>query len=209
MQCPDTNRLIRYLLVKLAPVILGVKPAGLLRLTDCRQTGGKQHDLFCLHQPEILAALQLRCRILRRNNENLVVFFFREGALERVLSEPHNAEFLAGRGYRRGAELAELEFRCRNGSGFPHEIGVFLGYPLKDVRGYIENPDACLALPRGLWRWPGNRPNRWRSWNGSAARKAPCAKSSAAAARWKKRYAIFTTFFRPHSPEEPNIRSYS
>lgn len=26
MQCPDTNRLIRYLLVKLAPVILGVKP---------------------------------------------------------------------------------------------------------------------------------------------------------------------------------------
>ena len=108
MQCPDTNRLLRYLLVKLAPVILGVKPAGLFRLTDCRQTGGKQHDLFCLHQPEILAALQLRCRILRRNSENLVVFFFREGALERVLSEPHNAEFLAGRGYRRGAELAEL-----------------------------------------------------------------------------------------------------
>ena len=155
MQCPDTNRLIRYLLVKLAPVILGVKPAGLLRLTDCRQTGGKQHDLFCLHQPEILAALQLRCRILRRNSENLVVFFFREGALERVLSEPHNAEFLAGRGYRRGAELAELEFRCRNGSGFPHEIGVFLGYPLKDVRCYIENPNACLTLPRGLWRVAG------------------------------------------------------
>lgn len=202
MQCPDTNRLIRYLLVRLAPVILGVKPAGLLRLTDCRQTGGKQHDLFCLHQPEILAALQLRCRILRRNSENLVVFFFREGSLERVLSEPRNAEFLAGRGYRRGAELAELEFRCRNESGFPHEIGVFLGYPLKDVRGYIENPDACLALPRGLWRVAGEpRPNRWRSWNGSAAPENAMRKVVGCGRPLEETLRDIHTFFRPHSPE--------
>lgn len=41
MQCPDTNRLIRYLLVRLAPVILGVKPAGLLRLDRLPADGRK------------------------------------------------------------------------------------------------------------------------------------------------------------------------
>ena len=30
--CPETCRLIRHLVIKLAPVILGEKPAGLLRL---------------------------------------------------------------------------------------------------------------------------------------------------------------------------------
>ncbi len=155
--CPGAYGLIRHLMLKLAPVLLGVKPAGLLRLTSCRLPAmEKRHELFCLHQPEILAALELDCRILKRNSENLVVLFFRPETLARTLAGPDSAAFLAGLGYRRGEELAELEKRCRENREFPHEIGVFLGYPLKDVRGYIEDPAGCLALPRGLWRVAGD-----------------------------------------------------
>ncbi len=116
----------------------------------------RQHELFCLHQREILKALQLDCRILKQNNENLVVLFFRADSLTRALNSPAHAEFLAQHGYPQGAELAELEKRCRENEEFPHEIGVFLGYPLKDVRGYIEDPCGCLAVPRGLWRIAGD-----------------------------------------------------
>lgn len=155
--CPGAYGLLRHLLVKLAPVLLGVKPSGLLRLTHCRLPEmEKRHELFCLHQDEILSALRLDCRILKRNSENLVVLFFRPEQLAKALVEPAAAEFLSGRGYPRREALAELEKRCRENREFPHEIGVFLGYPLKDVRGYIENPAGCLAVPHGLWRVAGD-----------------------------------------------------
>jgi hypothetical protein len=34
---------------------------------------------------------------------------------------------------------------------FPHEIGLFLGYPLKDVEGFIRNQQTSVA-GRTLWR---------------------------------------------------------
>jgi hypothetical protein len=65
---------------------------------------------------------------------------------------------LARRGYREpanlAATLAQLQGRVRAAS-FPHEIGIFLGYPLKDVlafMGEIDLPFAC----QGPWKIYGN-----------------------------------------------------
>ena len=35
--------------------------------------------------------------------------------------------------------------------GFPHEIGVFLGYPVEDVEGYMQN-DGKNFLLVGYWK---------------------------------------------------------
>lgn len=162
MRCAEGGyQLMNHLIRKLAPVLLGVKPAGLVRLTNCgRIGGGTQCDLFCVHQREILEILRLECRILRSDGRDLVVLFFRRAMLERTLAEKGAAAFLMECGYpvaQGGAMvLRELTTRCRRGGEFPHEIGIFLGYPLKDVRGFMENASACLALPRGLWRIAGN-----------------------------------------------------
>ncbi|WP_302812453.1 DUF3793 family protein [Victivallis vadensis] len=160
-KCPFLRQLLQYLLVKLAPVILRVKPAGMLRLTNCRQlAGGRQYDLFCVHQREVMESLKLECRILRSEAGESVVLFFDRARLARALAEPEAAEFLQSCGYPATQELEplleELIARCRSGREFPHEIGIFLGYPLKDVRGFIENSAACLAVPRGLWRVAGD-----------------------------------------------------
>ena len=40
-KCPFLRQLLQYLLVKLAPVILRVKPAGMLRLTFSVSTSAK------------------------------------------------------------------------------------------------------------------------------------------------------------------------
>lgn len=35
--------------------------------------------------------------------------------------------------------------------GFPHEIGIFLGYPLEDVKGFIENSGRHFKIC-GQWK---------------------------------------------------------
>ena len=131
-KCPFLRQLLQYLLVKLAPVILRVKPAGMLRLTNCRQlAGGRQYDLFCVHQREVMESLKLECRILRSEAGESVVLFFDRARLARALAEPEAAEFLQSCGYPVTQELEplleELIARCRSGREFPHEIGIFLG----------------------------------------------------------------------------------
>ena len=46
--------------------------------------------------------------------------------------------------------------RLKDSDEFPHEIGLFLGYPPGDVHGFIENkPDACKCV--GIWKVYGDK----------------------------------------------------
>ena len=47
--------------------------------------------------------------------------------------------------------ISRLKTRLEKCNGFPHEIGVFLGYPVSDVQGFIEHKgENCKAS--GLWK---------------------------------------------------------
>lgn len=41
------------------------------------------------------------------------------------------------------------------GREFPHEIGLFLGYPIEDVKGFIENKAECAKCV-GCWKVYGD-----------------------------------------------------
>ena len=45
--------------------------------------------------------------------------------------------------------------RLGESSEFPHEIGLFLGYPCEDVKGFIENK-ASSAKCVGCWKVYGD-----------------------------------------------------
>lgn len=45
--------------------------------------------------------------------------------------------------------------KLREEPDFPHEIGLFLGYPLEDVKGFIENK-ADSSKCSGCWKVYGN-----------------------------------------------------
>ena len=58
------------------------------------------------------------------------------------LSSNSQLYFLESCGYQRGATeflLQQLSGRLCLEQAYPHEIGLFLGYPLSDVIGFIEN----------------------------------------------------------------------
>ncbi len=74
--------------------------------------------------------------------KSAMIYVFRRYHLQRDLSDPRNAQFLSCRGYPdTGVDdaLGYLKYRLREKETFPHEIGLFLGYPLRDVTGFIRN----------------------------------------------------------------------
>lgn len=72
-----------------------------------------------------------------------LLLVFRKSALEKQLLEKLNSEFLYSYGYERSDNIFEcltlLRQRIENNLDFPHEIGVFLGYPLEDVKAFIHH----------------------------------------------------------------------
>jgi hypothetical protein len=152
----NKEKLLKYLLVKAAPVMLKVKPAMLVRLTNCnRAVELQRYDIFCIHQQDILKVLKLDYVIMKNNGADFQVLFYDRPELEKVLANKANQAFLSNFGYSSAwnAEQFLDELRKRFcGKEFPHEIGVFLGYPLKDVSGFIEKSPECVPVPNGMWR---------------------------------------------------------
>ena len=47
-----------------------------------------------------------------------------------------------------------MKSRFDKGEDFPHEIGVFLGYPLYDVEGFIEQRECVMMGYWKVYRYP-------------------------------------------------------
>ena len=92
--------------------------------------------------------------ILKVASGKALIYIYRRGDLERVLSDAGVRHLLGSCGYDRfdvDGALQTLRARLHGFDAFPHEIGVFLGYPLEDVLGFIENGGRnCLSC--GCWK---------------------------------------------------------
>ncbi len=92
--------------------------------------------------------------ILKVAQGKALIYIYRSGELEKALMGEGVRRLLGACGYSafdvRGA-LGTLRTRLNSLDAFPHEIGVFLGYPLEDVLGFIENGGRnCLSC--GCWK---------------------------------------------------------
>lgn len=94
--------------------------------------------------------------LYRRNNRALI-YVYRRTHLICDLNREGAPGFLKQYGYldtevkNVDYALTRLRERVRRSDGFPHEIGVFLGYPLGDVIGFIENKGKNCKC-RGYWK---------------------------------------------------------
>ena len=80
-----------------------------------------------------------------------------------MLAQPQVRDFLCKEGYTLSEQLddyapllRQLSRRLCCEADFPHEIGVFLGYPLTDVVGFIENQGRNFTCC-GCWKAYGDR----------------------------------------------------
>ncbi len=96
-------------------------------------------------------------RAVRENGDRTVVYIYHAARMEQILFSAEVRDFLSAFGYRYDTlseAVEELAARMQAGA-FPHEVGVFLGYPLEDVRGFIADPQ-------------GGSPGYWRVYGGEA-----------------------------------------
>lgn len=110
-----------------------------------------------------LAPAGVRIEVLTRRATGELLYVYRPTLLARELQKRDVRDFLAREGYRTdslsqcidhlhrricGTDLAsQLTGKC----AFPHEIGLFLGYPFADVMGFIENKGKNF-LCQGCWK---------------------------------------------------------
>jgi hypothetical protein len=159
--CPSNKEgLLRYLLVKTSPVMMKVKPAMLVRISNCfRAREFQPYDIFCMHQKTILETLAVDYVIMKNNGSDIQVLFYDREVLENTLKNDRVKSFLKEFNYRDEWSVSECldELRSRfSSSDFPHEIGIFLGYPLEDVRGFISDYSSGISVPQGRWRIYGD-----------------------------------------------------
>ena len=95
----------------------------------------------------------LRILPLRWREGKALLYLYRPKWLERDLRDPLSRKLLLECGYPcvdAGVCLARLIDRMRAGDGFPHEVGLFLGYPPADVEGFMHRKDSFKLC--GLWK---------------------------------------------------------
>ena len=107
---------------------------------------------------EILNPKGVQVVILRYRDGFSLIGVFRIKAIEAVLKNPLAGKILKNLGYKSldlRSCLLHLLVRFQNFDEFPHEVGLFLGYPPEDVQGFIENNSngqKCI----GIWKVYGD-----------------------------------------------------
>ena len=122
-----------------APTLAAIKTGSLFNCTfDSRKE--MTDSLRAINQcllPKGVCALPLRYR-----DGKALIYLYRPAMLEKDLSDPVAAGILKENGYpsdNSSRRIAWLIRRLRESDTFPHEIGLFLGYPAVDVRGFIRH----------------------------------------------------------------------
>lgn len=95
---------------------------------------------------------------LRMSGGKVLLYIYRPGMLKNDLTVEEAAGILDEYGYSLdNPEKCIVRLRGRLGENreFPHEIGLFLGYPPEDVRGFIENRAGGYKCV-GCWKVYGD-----------------------------------------------------
>lgn len=140
----------RWLVLELAPTINGNKPATILALKDTKYMA--LYSLWKRCGEKILARSILKHTVLKETPNSLIILFYHPESLEKCMVESTHRNFLEQRGYQvtKGLEHCLELLRTRFQHTCPHEIGLLLGIPLKDVLGFMGLNHLALTC-RGLW----------------------------------------------------------
>jgi hypothetical protein len=142
-----TRYLASYIVGYIAATIARKKPATLMTLSKIHNMLFELWDKF---SKELFYTNHIDYHELRRNNISRTILFYHGPKMEELLNEKEIKQFLSDQGYKTDSlenVLSTLKRRYssfQSSQMFPHEIGIFLGIPLKDVKGFMK----LSSLPR-------------------------------------------------------------
>lgn len=107
---------------------------------------------------EILNKKNMFVEILSDKKNSAQIYAYRPEKLSLVLNQTKVKALLNSLGYKTNDLnqcIKHLKYRFKRET-FPHEIGIFLGYPYEDVVGFIENKGNKF-LANGYWKVYANK----------------------------------------------------
>lgn len=135
-----------------APVLAGVKPANLLML----------EDITTEEVTEMIRGSETMIYFLYRGRRKCAWLLYQEEKIKSILRHSDVQRFLKAYGYHSFFIEDVLARLCERAASYlegemeyPHELGVILGYPLEDVKGFIEYQGKNYLIS-GYWKVYGN-----------------------------------------------------
>ncbi len=138
-----------------SPTLAGLK-TGSMFTCECGAGDMLEREIEALNSK--LSDKGIRAMILRKKDGRALIYVFRPEALTKDFKDELTCSLLRERGYccdDPGKCVGKLIKRLRHSSDFPHEIGLFLGFPPEDVMGFIEKGAKGCKLC-GYWKVYGD-----------------------------------------------------
>lgn len=135
-----------------APLLAGLKPSNLLIVPDWTAKGLE----------EVLKATKFSFYCMSVQKGKVVFLVYRLAELTAYLTEFEVQKLLKELGYdvcdlydMLGTVSEKYEAHLVQGTEFPHELGLLLGYPVVDVQGFMKHGGKNF-LYSGYWKVYGN-----------------------------------------------------
>ena len=138
-----------------SPTLAGIKTGNLFP-ADFNNRESMINDMRSLNNR--LSNKGVRVLPMRFDGNKALIYLYRPQKLSDDMKNPEALELLNKMGY--GGKTPEkclsvLMEKLKLNRDFPHEIGLFLGYPPEDVKGFIENKASdCKCV--GTWKVYGD-----------------------------------------------------
>ncbi len=144
----EETRISLLLAIHCAPILSGIKAANIMTVTG--------REFFRIGY--LLQGTDISYRFLKTKGDKGILYLYRERELVMYLHSEEIRNFLKEYGYTSDKLDDMLErlsnricFYSNGDAAFPHEIGIFLEYPLMDVKGFLEN-DGKNFIYSGYWK---------------------------------------------------------
>ena len=144
----EEAKMALLLAIHCAPILSGSKAANIMTVTV--------HEFDRIGY--LLEDTGIRYRFLKTKGDKGILYLYREKRLRQYLEQEEIQEFLSEYGYdevniAKMLNLLSKRIQMYNDQDavFPHEIGVFLEYPLGDVKGFLAN-EGKNFMYSGYWK---------------------------------------------------------
>ena len=145
------------LLIRLcSPTLAGLKTGNLFTV-ECEDREDFNREVREFNSR--LAAKGIRMIPVKYSKGYALIYLYRPEFLKRDFTDKQVCKVLKEKGYSySNADLcvAQLARHLAKDSSFPHEIGLFLGYPVEDVLGFMKSPDDGVKYT-GFWKVYGDK----------------------------------------------------
>lgn len=131
-------------------IFCGLKPATLFNISADRFS-----EKALENWKKVIQEQGLSIQVIEKISGSILIFVYDFMWLRKLIDDSFIQAYLRGKGYSNPCNTREclniLFKRLQNAESFPHEVGVFLGYPIEDVIQFEEKQGKCCKFC-GYWK---------------------------------------------------------